>query len=145
MSSPGEHALGRSARSLPPIASNPENPTTEAKSDEIVEMIYNEEPVAVAANSGLDSPLDKRGKPRCGDPASLKREPVGAVASCTGDTSAPCRRKLSAGSTPVYGPIVIAGSPTDRYIRSNRSRLRKKSDRGPKFRKLTARLCRSSW
>jgi hypothetical protein len=62
---PGEHALGRSARSLPPMASNPEHPTSEAKWDENMEIIYNEEPVTVAANSGIDSPLDKRHKPPC--------------------------------------------------------------------------------
>jgi hypothetical protein len=45
-----------------------DNPTTEAKWNDNVVIIQNEEPVAVAANSGVDSPLDKRDKPPCGAP-----------------------------------------------------------------------------
>jgi hypothetical protein len=45
-----------------------ENPTSEAKCDENVVTIQNEEPHAVAANPGLDRPLDKRDDPPCGAP-----------------------------------------------------------------------------
>jgi hypothetical protein len=44
---------------------HPENPTSEAKWIENMVIIQNEKPVAIAANSGRDSPLDKRGKPPC--------------------------------------------------------------------------------
>jgi hypothetical protein len=43
-----------------------ENPTTEANGDENMVIIHNEEPVALASNPGLDSPLDKRDNLPCG-------------------------------------------------------------------------------
>jgi hypothetical protein len=45
--------------------SQPANRTTEANCDEKVVIIQNEAPVAVAANSGIDSALDKPDKPPC--------------------------------------------------------------------------------
>jgi hypothetical protein len=59
----------RSLRFVIPIVfglRHPENPTSEAKYDATVVAIQNESPIAVAANSGIVSPLDKRDEPPCG-------------------------------------------------------------------------------
>jgi hypothetical protein len=48
-----------------PVETNPENPTSEANGDVNVVIIQDEEPVAVAANSGVVSPLDKRSRTAC--------------------------------------------------------------------------------
>jgi hypothetical protein len=62
--------------------SEPENLTSEANGDENVVTIQNEEPVAVAANAGVDSALDKPDKPPCGAnggaSAELPTTPPGA-------------------------------------------------------------------
>jgi hypothetical protein len=50
----------------PPAKSDRENPTSEPKRDENVVSYQNEEPVAIAANFGVDSGLDKRKKPPFG-------------------------------------------------------------------------------
>jgi hypothetical protein len=47
-------------------ADEPRNATREAKLDENMVIIQNEEPLAVAANSGVDSPLDKWDNLPCG-------------------------------------------------------------------------------
>jgi hypothetical protein len=61
-----EQSLISVASPEPPVESNPENPTTEAKSPENAVTIQNGAPIAVASNSALDSPLDKRDDPSCG-------------------------------------------------------------------------------
>jgi hypothetical protein len=48
------------------VESNSQNPTTEAKSPENALTVQNGAPIAVAANSRLGSPLDKRVEPPCG-------------------------------------------------------------------------------
>jgi hypothetical protein len=54
-----------------PAGPEPENRTNEAKVDENVIITQNEEPVAVAANSGVDSGLDKPEKQECGPSADV--------------------------------------------------------------------------
>jgi hypothetical protein len=73
-----------------------ENPTTEAKPDDKVVIIQNEDPVAVATNSGLDSPLDKRGKqplPRRGRNKSAQGNALRKSAEPRVAPARTCRRR----------------------------------------------------
>jgi hypothetical protein len=73
----------RSAIQNPKSVVCPEDPTSEANSDENVVIAQNEAPVAVAANSGVDSGLDKREQQPCradrGASAELLASPPGAA------------------------------------------------------------------
>ncbi|MFI5461638.1 MAG: hypothetical protein ACHRXM_40150, partial [Isosphaerales bacterium] len=59
-SSPRADAVPNRSDGMSPRGGNSENVTNEAKFDETAIIIQNKEPVGVAANSGVDSGLDKR-------------------------------------------------------------------------------------
>ena len=63
------------SESEPPAEPNPENPTSEAKCEHTVVTIQNESRVAVAANSGVAPPLDKRDNPPCGPQGRSSPDP----------------------------------------------------------------------
>ncbi|MFI5461405.1 MAG: hypothetical protein ACHRXM_38885, partial [Isosphaerales bacterium] len=101
---------------MSPRGENRENVTNEAKFDESVIVIQNEEPVAVAANSGVDAGLDKPEK-QPGNDQGKEELVTDVLASPTADgvslsdgTSALASVALSDGITPLAASELDAGT-----------------------------------
>jgi hypothetical protein len=92
--------------------SDRENLTSEANADETAVIVQNEEPVAVAANSGVDSGLDKPDKPPCEANGGATAEPLATPPGAPEipgphdagggdcDLIAPCSRNLAPATWP---------------------------------------------
>jgi len=102
---------------MSPRGENSENVTNEAKFDESVIVIQNEEPVAVAANSGVDAGLDKPEKQSGSDQGReelvtdvLAPSPTADGVNLSDGTSALASIALSDGITPLEASELDAGT-----------------------------------